>query len=569
MFSIHRATIRTRLVLGFGVVLLLLISLTAIGVREVRKIDSDLNRINDVNSVKQRYAINFRGSVHDRAIALRDVVLTGDPAVLAGVLADIDRLAAFYADSAKPLDAMFAQMADIDPEERSLLAAIKETEARTLPMIKAVVAAKKANDSAGAERGLMTDARPAFTEWLGRINAFIDHQERKNQTIAARARAVASGFQTLMVSLCAVALLLGAGFGLWTVNALRPLRRLTDAMLVLARGDLSVVLPHSDAKDEIGQITGAVEVFKANAVDADAFRRRQAEAEQAAESRKRTEMAALADRFENEVKGVVDSVSAASGEVRTLAQALNTNADHTERRATTVAGASEKASVNVQTVAAAAEELAVSIAEIGRQISDSTSKAKQAAEQAEGTNAIVDGLSSKANQIGDVVNLINDIAGQTNLLALNATIEAARAGEAGKGFAVVASEVKSLANQTAKATGDISQQITEIQAATADAVQAIKTIAATIGEVNSIVGTIAQAVDGQNAATMEIARNVQQAAAGTNEVSSSIADVLHAASETGDGAARLLDSSGKLAHLADDLNAQVERFLTGVRTGGA
>ncbi len=561
----RHATIRARLFLGFGAVLVLLISLTVIGVREVRKIDADLTRINDVNSVKQRYAINFRGSVHDRAIALRDVVLTSDATTLSAVLADIDRLASFYDQAAKPLDAMFATMTDIEPEERAMLAGIKEIEAKTLPAIKAVTAARKAGDMAAAQKALMQDARPAFTEWLKRINAFIDLQEYKNQQIAARTRTVASGFQTLMLSLCAAALLLSGAFGLWTVAALRPLRRLTDAMLMLAKGDLSVAVPPSEAKDEIGQITGAVEVFKANAVEADAFRRRQAEAEHAAEERKRAEMAALADRFESEVKGVVDSVASSSTEVRSLAQSLATTADHTETQATTVAAASEQASVNVQTVAAAAEELAASIAEIGRQIGESSRKAKQAADQADGTNRIVDGLSSKANQIGDVVNLINSIAGQTNLLALNATIEAARAGEAGKGFAVVASEVKSLANQTAKATGDISQQIAEIQTATADAVQAIQSIAATIGEVNVIVGTIAQAVDGQNAATMEIARNVQQAAAGTNEVSSSIGGVLQAASETGSGASRLLSSSGELSKQAELLHAQVDRFLGSVR----
>ncbi|HRQ81804.1 MAG TPA: methyl-accepting chemotaxis protein, partial [Azospirillaceae bacterium] len=521
------ATLRVRLILGFGAILLLLAGLTTVGVREVNEIDATLTRINAVNSVKQRYAINFRGSVHDRAIELRDVVLADNSADVDRAIAEIKRLAAFYADSAGPLDAMLARGATA--EDREIAAAIKQVEARTLPLIEQVIAARKKGDATTAQNLLMAQARPAFVEWLKQINRFIDLQESKNQRESAAATEAAAGFQRLMLSLTAVAVVLGGLLGWWTVMSLAPLRRLTDAMLKLAKGDLAVTVPQTNATDEIGDITHAVGVFKDNAIEADAFRRRQAEAAAQAEARKKQEMNDLARSFEEQVRGVVMNVASSSGEVRQSAQGLGATAEDTERRAAEVATAAEQTSGNVQTVAAAAEELSASIVEIGRQIGASADKARAAAVQADGTNRIVDGLSERANQIGDVVQLINDIAAQTNLLALNATIEAARAGDAGKGFAVVASEVKSLANQTAKATEDISQQITDIQSATAEAVQAIKTIAETIREVNEISSAISQAVDQQRAATQEISHSVQQAAAGAGQVSHAIGGVRQAA----------------------------------------
>lgn len=557
------ATLRVRLVVGFGAILLLLIGLTTVGVREVNEIDATLTRINAVNSVKQRYAINFRGSVHDRAIELRDVVLADTATDADRAVAEIKRLAAFYADSAAPLDAMLKTNATA--EDREIAEAIKQIEAKTLPLIEQVIAARKKGDAVAAQNVLMSQARPAFIEWLKQINRFIDLQESKNRQESAAAAEAAAGFQRLMLSLTAVAVVLGGLLSWWTVMSLAPLRRLTDAMLKLSKGDLTVAVPQTSATDEIGDITHAVGVFKDNAIEADAFRRRQAEAAAQSEARKKQEMGELARSFEEQIRGVVVGVSASSNELRQSAQGLGATAEDTERRAAEVATAAAQTSGNVQTVAAAAEQLSASIIEIGRQIGASADKARTAATQADGTNRIVDGLSEKANQIGDVVQLINDIASQTNLLALNATIEAARAGDAGKGFAVVASEVKSLANQTAKATEDISKQITDIQGATAEAVQAIKIIAETIREVNVISSTISQAVDQQRAATQEISHSVQQAAAGAGQVSHSIDGVRQAAQRTGGASAHLLTAAEGLTRQAEALRVQVDRFLAGVR----
>ena len=279
----------------------------------------------------------------------------------------------------------------------------------------------------------------------------------------------------------------------------------------------------------------------------------------------RQQFNALAGTFEKSVQTVVDDVSSSADSMKTTAQSMAAIAEATSRQAIAVAAASEEASTNVQTVAAAAEELSTSVSEISRQVTQSTRIADQAVEEVNRTTKSVQDLADAAQKIGEVVKLINAIAGQTNLLALNATIEAARAGEAGKGFAVVASEVKSLAKQTAKATEDIASQITAIQDAAGATVEAIKGIAATIGQTSEIATTIAAAVEEQGVATREIARNVQQASVGTAEVSKNIAGVTRAADDTGKAAAEVLSASETLSRQSDDLRSQVGGFVAQIR----
>jgi len=344
-----------------------------------------------------------------------------------------------------------------------------------------------------------------------------------------------------------------------------PIRGMSRSMGELANGYLEVSVPGIGRHDEIGQMADAVEVFRANGIEQKRLEEEGRLAAQRAEEEKRRTLQKVADDFEASVKSVVETVSQTAQQMQSTAKSMSAAAGETESQATSAAGASEEASSNVQTVAAATEELSSSIEEIGRQVNRSLETATKAVNTARSTNGKVEGLVEAAQKIGDVVKLIQAIAEQTNLLALNATIEAARAGEAGKGFAVVAGEVKSLATQTAKATEEISQQISEIQGATSEAASAIRSIAETVEQINEIAGNISAAVEEQGAATQEIARNVQQASAGTRQVASNVSAVSKTAAETGSSANQVLQAAGRLSEQSDGLRREVDKFIAQIR----
>src|SRR5438309_4363274 len=392
--------------------------------------------------------------------------------------------------------------------------------------------------------------------------------ELNNKGAELETKQAADSYATIfrvLVGIIVVSVVIAIGAAYYLVRDVsRGIASIIHPMQSLGEGDLSAEVPHRGERTEIGSMADALQIFKEaliakKAADEAAAR----DAEVKIERGRRVD--AITRKFEAMIGEVVGTVSSASTELEASASTLTNTAQRGQELATVVAAASEEASTNVQAVASASEELSSSITEISRRVQDSARRAAEAVEQATRTNDRVNALSQAASRIGDVVELINTIAGQTNLLALNATIEAARAGEAGRGFAVVASEVKALAEQTAKATGEIGAQVAGIQAATQESVSAIQEIGGTIERLSEVAAAIAAAVEEQGAATQEMSRNVQQASVGTQEVSTNLTNVQRGAIETGEASTEVLSAAKSLATDSTRLKVEVAQFLESVR----
>jgi methyl-accepting chemotaxis protein len=455
---------------------------------------------------------------------------------------------------------------DYDPKIKSIFTDKSHREVvRFWAAVDRVVSALDKRDAAGAEKAY-TDVTSAYAAHRTLIDEIVKLTNDDNSATEAEAtRRVALFTLILWVVSCLVVLVVGAGVLGVAFGVIRPIARMTGVMKRLAGGEMDGDIPALNRKDEVGAMAAAVQVFKDNAHRMKEMETERVALMQAAETERKIAMRRVAEGFEQAVGKIVRSVSSASNDMKGATASLTKTAETTQELAATVSMASEQSSSSAQSAAAASEQMASSISEIGRQVQESHKIAHAAVEQAEQTNARISELSESANRIGEVVRMITAVAEQTNLLALNATIEAARAGDAGRGFAVVASEVKALSGQTAKATEEITAQITQMQAATGQSVTAIKEIGRTIGQISEISSSISAAVEQQGATTQVIARNVQHAAEGATEVASGIADVHRGAVDTGAAADQVRGLAMSLRSESEQLSAEVEKFLLTVR----
>jgi methyl-accepting chemotaxis protein len=560
MSALENLSIRIKIAAAFGVMLLIIAALGAFaidGLSRVNAVAVDLNT-NWLPAVRYINETRYNMARH-RAILARHVVAT-DAAQKKQVE---ERIKVSYQNvetARKKYEALIAS-----PEERSAYNTFQTAWADYLKTVDDMIAVSNKMQNTEAIALFVNKVSPAGLAAESTVDKITDIALKGADAAQQTGDRIYASSRLLVLGAIALALIVAIVAG-WLLSrgVATPVVGMTAAMTRLAGHDMSVAIPALGRRDEIGRMAGAVEVFKENMIKAAEAAEREA-AEQKARAARATLVDRLTGEFDTDVTQVLEAVASAATEMQATATSMTSIADESSRQANTVASAAEEASANVQTVAASAEQLSSSIAEISRQVGQSSTISHKAVEQAKATNQEVEGLAQAANKIGEVIKLISDIADRTNLLALNATIEAARAGEAGRGFAIVASEVKSLAQQTARATEDIAAQIDAIQTATGRSVEAIREIAATIQGISQTGTAIASAVEQQGAATAEIARNVQQASVGTSQVTSNIGGVSQAASETGHSATQVLGAAGDLSKQSTLLRSKVEAFLAAIR----
>tara|TARA_B110000046_G_scaffold87368_1_gene95486 strand:- start:33 stop:1655 length:1623 start_codon:yes stop_codon:yes gene_type:complete len=534
-------TINMRLVTGFGIILAMMLILTVIGISRVSHINSNITHMTDVNSVKQRYAINFRGSVHDRAIALRDVVLITEQSTLNTVLNDIKELDAFYQTSSRAMNTL---MSDMSNEERALINKINQIEQQTQPIIKRVISAKNTGNLNEASRILLTDARPAFTQWLSVINQFINFQEQANQTTTVDTREVASSFEVWMITLTALAILIGASVAYVISLRIRDSvggepQEAAKVIALISQGDLTANVDSCCPNSMMASVAVMQSKLK-TIVDSIINSSDELSTHSASVASGSQQALSAADAQVTYTNSAVSSLEEMSRSINAVAGSVK----QTEDNSKVTAQLSQQGSIAVQKVAAEIEQISLTVKATVNQVNV---------------------LQEHVKHIGDILSVIRSISDQTNLLALNAAIEAARAGESGRGFAVVADEVRQLAQRTGDATGDIEKMILQVQENTQASVTAMETTVPQVEngltlthEANQLLNQIQQQANDSLSNVLEIVEATSSQVATVAQISSGVEEIANMSQET----SQSLNNNAQKAVALADLSTTLKQYIS-------
>ncbi|WP_372019152.1 methyl-accepting chemotaxis protein [Tistrella mobilis] len=549
-------TIGARLIVAFVALTMVIAATSVSGIAQLSVLDQAAGDLRDNRVPSLKLIARLQNAVSEHRINISGAIIATDKAEVKDRLADAAKAAAQVGELLTAYEPLVTE-----EEERGHFEGVKVAWADYLARNEPLLAELRTGDQDGA-RGLFAAANRTLL--IRELDDLIEFNSAAAAGSGEQTRRAAENGMTVLIAALGIGLVLAIAATLLMMRSVsRPIRRMTEAMNRLAARETGITIPGADRGDEIGAMAKSVETFRAGLIEADRLASEQAQA-QAAQEAERARREELTQGFVTRVAGIVSTLSGAAEQVRGSADALSRTAEEQSGRSTAVAAAAEQATANVQTVATAAEELSASVREVGARTAETADVSRAAVDEAGTTDNTVQDLATNAQKIGDVIELIQQIAAQTNLLALNATIEAARAGEAGKGFAVVAAEVKNLANQTARATEEIQVQIDAATNATGRTVDAIRSISGTIGKVGALTTAVASAVEEQVSATAEIARNTQQASAGTSEVLRAIAGIADAAGQTGHAAAEMNTAAGELAGQTRALKQVVDEYVAAI-----